>query len=36
MYLKNFYEGNGFIVDYDKMVEYIKNEEKFSTYLISK
>lgn len=24
MYLKNFYEGNGFIVDYDKMVEYIK------------
>lgn len=24
MYLRNFYEGNGFIVDYDKMVEYIK------------
>ena len=24
MYLKNFYEGNGFVVDYDKMVEHIK------------
>ena len=24
MYLKNFYEGNGFVVDYDKMVEYIQ------------
>ena len=24
MYLRNFYEGNGFTVDYDKMVEYIQ------------
>ena len=24
MYLKNFYEGNGFDVDYDKMIEYIQ------------
>lgn len=24
MYLKNFYEGEGFTVDYDKMVEYIQ------------
>lgn len=24
MYLKNFYEGNGFAVDYDKMIEYIQ------------
>ena len=24
MYLKNFYEGNGFAVDYDKMVEHIQ------------
>ena len=24
MYLRNFYEGEGFIVDYDKMIEYIK------------
>ena len=24
MYLKNPYEGNGFTVDYDKMVEYIQ------------
>ena len=24
MYLRNFYEGEGFIVDYDKMIEYIQ------------
>ena len=24
MYLKNLYEGNGFTVDYDKMIEYIQ------------
>ena len=24
MYLRDFYEGNGFTVDYDKMVEYIQ------------
>ena len=24
MYLRNFYEGEGFTVDYDKMVEYIQ------------
>ena len=24
MYLRNLYEGNGFTVDYDKMVEYIQ------------
>ena len=30
MYLKNLYEGNGFTVDYDKMVEYIqKGREVF-------
>ena len=30
MYLRNFYEGEGFIVDYDKMIEYIqKGREVF-------
>ena len=30
MYLRNLYEGNGFTVDYDKMVEYIqKGREVF-------
>ena len=30
MYLKNLYEGNGFTVDYDKMIEYIqKGREVF-------
>ena len=24
MYLRDFYEGNGFTVDYDKMIEYIQ------------
>ena len=32
MYLKNFYEGNGFAVDYDKMIEHIqKGREVFHT-----
>ena len=30
MYLRNFYKGEGFIVDYDKMIEYIqKGREVF-------
>ena len=36
MYLRNFYEGNGFTVDYDKMINTYKKEEKLIISLISK